>query len=256
MQEEVLRADSVAMAFGDQQVLAGVDLKADEGQALALIGANGSGKTTLMKILAGLLSPDSGEITLLGHRLKALSRREIARRVAVVPQSSPPVFAFTLLEFVLMGYHARSAHFVPSKAQVEGARQALESLGLKELGNRSVARLSGGELQRALMARAIVASAPLWLLDEPTASLDMRHQISLLTQMRHHVETGGTALAALHDLALVHRFFDTVAVLYDAQIEVFGPPDEVLTPPIVSTIYGVEMQRGRVGDNIVWVAKR
>ncbi len=251
----VVRAESVEMAFGDNEVLSGLDLQLDEAMSLALIGANGCGKTTLMKILAGVLVPQAGQITLLGDVLSKLKRREIARRIAVVPQSSPQVFAFTLLEFVLMGYHARSGLFVPSDKQLDGAHQALQSLALGSLAERPVSQLSGGEMQRALMARAMVASATLWLLDEPTASLDMHHQISLLDQMKRHVDAGGAAVAALHDLALVHRFFDRVAVLHDGQIITHGPPDDVLTASVVSTVYGVQMQRGSVDGKTVWVAK-
>ena len=249
----LLRAEKVKMVFGDREVLSGLDLELDEAEAVAVVGANGAGKTTLIKILIGLLEPTAGGVHLQGERLQTLSRRQIARQVAVVPQGTPPVFAYQLLEFVLMGYHARSRLFLPSKDQIDGATRALEALNLDELADRCVSALSGGELQRALMARAMVADAALWLLDEPTASLDMHHQISLLGQVRAHVEAGGSALAVLHDLALVHRFFDRVVVLHDGQVLVEGQPDEALTSSVVSEVYGVEMQRGMVDGKVVWV---
>ncbi len=252
---DIIDARGLAKAFGGNTVLDGVDLSASAGEAIAVVGANGAGKTTLMKILVGLLEADAGSVKLMGDDLVELTRRQIARRVAVVPQGSPQVFGFELLEFVLMGCYARSESFLPTGAQVEQAQAALEELGLARLAARPVSALSGGEMQRALMARAIVADVPLWFLDEPTASLDMSHQIALLEKVRRHVDKGGTVLAILHDLALVHRFFDVVVVLFDGQILAHGPPDEVLEPALVSNLYGLPMQRGEVDGKIVWIAK-
>ena len=251
----MIRAHNIEKTFGDHRVLRGIDIEAGPEEAVAIIGANGAGKTTLLKILTGVLSADAGRITLDGDDLEDLDRREIARRAAVVPQGVPQVFDYTVLEFVLMGHHARNRRFIPSDDDIDEGRRALQKLELETFSGRPVSHLSGGELQRALIARAIVASVPVWLLDEPTASLDMRHQIAILEQLRDYVDAGNTAISVLHDLALVHRFFDRVIALCDGQIRADGPPDDVLTPAVVSEIYGVSMERGKVGDNIVWVAE-
>lgn len=252
---DLLTVTNLHISFDQNHVLSGVDLELGRGEAVALIGANGAGKTTLLKAITRLLRPTAGTVKLNGDDLENLSRRQIARCLAVVPQSSPQVFGYDVLEFVLMGYYAGHSGFLPTEEQIDGAKQALEQLGILDLSHRPVAQISGGELQRALMARAMVAELPLWLLDEPTASLDMCHQIALLEQVRAHVDRGGSALAILHDLALVHRFFDRVAVLLDGQIDAAGSPDQVLTPSRISNVFGVPMQRGEIDGKIVWVAR-
>ncbi len=252
----VLDAREIRHGFGDREILQGVSLHVAPGQTLAIIGPNGAGKTTLLKILAGVLSPDTGDVRLQDDALATLSRREVARRIAVVPQSSAQVFGFTLLEFVLMGYHARTDRFaLPSQAQVDGALQALADLELRELAGASVASLSGGELQRALLARALVADVPLWLLDEPTASLDVRHQIALLDRVRLHADQGGAVIAILHDLALVHRYFDAVAILHEGRLHAIGPPEDLLTPELLSEVFGVALDRLDADGRTLWFVR-
>ena len=251
----LIQAREITRSFGPLPILRGVNLDVHPGQAVALIGPNGSGKSTFLKILSRILRLDSGEVLLRGEPIDSLPRKEIARQIAIVPQSARPVFDYGLLEFVLMGYYARSSHFaMPSAAQIDGARTALKTMGLQDLDSQAVSSLSGGELQRALMARALVANAPLWLLDEPTASLDMRHQIALLEVMRTHVDNGGAAIAILHDLAMVHRFFDQVVLLKGGKFLAKGPPEEALHPELVSSVFEVPLQRGIVAGNHVWVA--
>lgn len=251
---ELLHAAQIEISFGSRKVLDGVALSIAPGEAIALIGPNGAGKSTLMKILSGLIKPDAGQIRLQGDPLQNLPRREIARRIAMVPQGAPQVFDYGLLDFVLMGYYARSSRFaLPSSAEIEGAKNALQTLGLSTLAGHAVSSLSGGELQRALMARALVSKSPLWLLDEPTASLDMRHQIALLEVMKKQVRAGGAAIAILHDLSLVHRFFHRVIVLKDGVFIADGPPEKALQPDLVSTAFGVSMKRGLVAGKNVWV---
>lgn len=250
---EFIRAEDIEVSFGERAILSGVDLAVEPGEAVAVVGANGAGKTTFMKVLAGVLEPDGGRVELRDGRIDEMTRREIARRLAVVSQGTPQVFDYGVLEFALMGNHARTRGFVATDDEIEEARRALRSVELEGLADHPVSKLSGGELQRALMARAIVASVGLWLLDEPTASLDVRHQVTLLNRMREHVADEGAAVAVLHDLALVHRFFDRVVVLVDGEFRADGAPDEVLTEQLVSRTYDAAMQRGRIDGREVWV---
>lgn len=252
---DLLTARGVEVSFGARTVLRGVDLRVANEESVAIIGANGAGKTTLMKVLAGVLAPEAGEVRLGGERLEELPRREVARRLAVVPQGTPQVFAYTVLEFVLMGNYASRGWLVPSQEQIDGARRALTELKMEPLAEQAVSHLSGGELQRALMARAMVSEVDLWLLDEPVASLDMRHRNRVLRQIEEHAREGGAAVAVLHELDLVHRYFDRVIALDGGVSRVDGPPDEVLTPEVVSSVYGVEMERGQVHDKVVWVVE-
>lgn len=251
----VIIGQGIEVSFGERRILAGVDVEVEAGERVALIGANGAGKTTLLRVLAGVLTPQAGKVFLKGWPMAEMARREVAKQVAVVPQRVETSFSFDVLELVLMGFHARSGRFsMPSAAQVEEARQALATMGLEDLAARSVAYLSGGEQQRALMARALVSGGSLWLLDEPTASLDMGHQLVLLDEVVEFSRRGGAVLAILHDLTLVHRYFDRVIVLDEGVVLACGVPDEVLTQEVVSRVYGVQMIRGVVGGRVVWVA--
>ena len=250
-----LRLDGVSRAFaGAGTVVRDVTCEPAAGRATAIIGPNGAGKTTLIRVAAGLLEPTGGTVELDGTPLDDWSRREVARRISVLRQAPPQVFDFSALEMVLMGFHARSGRFaLPSRSQRERALDAMERLEIAHLAERPATALSGGELQRTLMARTLVAETDVWLLDEPTAHLDPRHQTALLDQMRRHVDQGGTALCVLHDLGLVHRFFDDVVVLKAGEVRARGPVDETLDGELLSEVYGVEMQRGTVGGQVVWV---
>ncbi|MFB6374470.1 MAG: ABC transporter ATP-binding protein, partial [Bradymonadaceae bacterium] len=184
----------------------------------------------------------------------AWSRREFARRISVLRQAPPQVFEFSALELVLMGFHARSGRFaLPTDRQRERALEAMACLDIRQLADRPATALSGGELQRALMARTMVAETDIWLLDEPTAHLDPRHQTALLEQMRTHVDDGGAAVCVLHDLSLVHRFFERVIVLDGGGVAARGPVDTTLDGDLLSAVYEVEMARGEVGGHTVWV---
>lgn len=249
----LLETQNLELSFGSNRVLDGLGFRVNRGEAVGVVGPNGAGKTTLLKIVAGLLDPDAGTVRLSGDRLEGLSRRDIARRLAVVPQATPQVFNYSVLQFVLMGHYARSRRLVPTDRQIQRGIEALERVEMKQFADRNVSRLSGGEMQRALVARALVADAPLWLLDEPTANLDMRYRTMVLERIREHADDGGAAVAVVHDLELVHRFFDRVAALCDGRFIADGAPDEVLTPSLVSEMYGVPMRRGCVDGHVVWI---
>ncbi len=252
-----LELQGVGRSFpGAGQVVGGVSLAVEGGTATAIIGPNGAGKTTLIRIAAGLLEPTDGRIVLAGEPMETWSRREIARRVSVLRQAPPQVFDFTALELVLMGFHARTGRFsLPSEQERERALEAMESLEIGHLADRPATALSGGELQRALMARTVVSDTDLWLLDEPTAHLDPRHRIALLERVRMHVDQGGGALCALHDLSLVHRFFDEVVVIGAGEMRARGPVDQTMEAGLLSEVFGVEMQCGEVSGQTVWMPR-
>jgi iron complex transport system ATP-binding protein len=245
----------VSHAFGQLQVLDEVSMSVEAGASVALIGPNGAGKTTLLRIAQGLLAPDSGEVRIGGDAVGVLERQEIARRMSVLRQASPQVFDFSALELVLMGFHARTSRFsLPSESQRRTALDAMETMDVAELAGRPASVLSGGELQRVLMARTLVSGCPLWLLDEPTSNLDLRYQIRLLERVLDHAGDDGAALAILHDLSLAHRFFDRAVVLHDASVVGDGPVDDVLSEELLSEVFGVELRLGEVAGAPCWMA--
>lgn len=249
-----LEATEATHAFEANAVFTDVDLRLEPEIPTALIGPNGAGKTTLLRCLAGLIEPTRGAVVLDGERMSKLSRRDVARRISVVPQAQPAAFAFSALEFVMMGRHARTRRFsLDGPAQRDRAREALAEMGVAEFADRPMTHLSGGEAQRVIMARTIASDAPYWLLDEPTANLDVAHRIAVLQMVRAHCRDGGVALAVVHDLNAVEGWFDRVVVLANGEVAADGPPSEVLTPTLFERAFGIRMRRLSDGGRSAWV---
>lgn len=250
-----LEARHLTHRFGpDVPVLDAVDLSIEPGRSYAVIGPNGAGKSTLVRLLAGLLAPTSGHVLVDDASLQELDRRTAARRISVVPQARPSAFAFTALEFVLMGFHARQSRFsLDGAAQRDAALRALERLQVGALAGRSMTTLSGGEAQRVVMARTIVSDAVYWLLDEPTASLDVAHRVALMRVVREHCDGGGAALAVVHDINLVERWFDEVIVIAGGVIVARGKPADTLHPDLLEAAFGIAMRRIWDGRDAAWI---
>jgi iron complex transport system ATP-binding protein len=233
----------VALALGGRPVLRGVDLTLAPGEVVVLAGRNGAGKTTLLRLATRLVSPDSGEVTLGGRPLAALGRREIARRIALVPQETTVPFPFRVGEVVLMG---RAPHLgllrFESPADVEAARAALARVGIEALADRSILEVSGGERQLAMVARALAQDAEVLLLDEPTAHLDICRRLELLGLLRALAAEGRSALVVSHDLALAAGFANRVAILEEGRILADGPPGETLQPDVIRRAFGIEAE--------------
>lgn len=212
------------------------------GSITGLLGPNGGGKTTLLSLLSGLLAPTTGHVTLDGRPLAALSRRAIARRIAVVPQETHPTFDYTALEIVLMGRHPHLGAW-----QLEGpndeaiALAALASTGTAHLGHRVFSTLSGGEKQRVVIASALAQQPDVLLLDEPTASLDLGHQLevaAVLVELSR--QRAVTMVVATHDLNLAASICDQLVLVRDGRVIAHGPTREVLTGDTVRRVYDVE----------------
>jgi iron complex transport system ATP-binding protein len=230
---------------GRREVLRGVDLTLRPGELVALVGTNGSGKTTLLRLLAGTLRAERGKLILFGRRAASWSRLELARRVAVLPQSLELPSGFGVGELVAMGRlpHSRSL-FGATTDDTEAVDRALRDADAVDLAMRTADELSGGERQRVLVAMALAQEPALLLLDEPTLHLDVAHQIALLQTIRRLRRQRGIAvLAVLHDLALAAVASPRVAVLDDGRLVADGAPDEVLTPALVERVFGVRIEQ-------------
>ncbi len=252
-----IELSSVTVRLGGRPVVDAVDLDVGDGEWLALIGPNGAGKTTLLRAVAGLV-PYEGSIVLDGRPARELRRTELARLLAVVPQepSTPPWM--TVGEYVLMG---RTPHLGPlakeGREDREAAAHAVSRLDLDGYEERRLGTLSGGEKQRAVVARALAQEARVVLLDEPTSSLDIGHQqqaLELLDSLRE--ESGLTLVAAMHDLTLAAQYADRMTLLDGGRVVVEGAPRDVLTEALVEVHYGAEVDVVPVGGRVAVVPRR
>ncbi len=240
MTDPVLRFEGVALNFGEREVLKGVDLEVPEGAVVALAGRNGAGKTTLLRIASRVLRPTAGRIWVGGAPIDRLSRRELAKQLAVVPQDTPVSFPFRVIEVVLMG---RSPHLgvlgFESRADVALAREVMERVGIEAFADRSILDLSGGERQLVLIARALTQQPRVLLLDEPTAHLDLAHRVAVLDLVRDFARDGRSALVISHDLSLSARASDGLALLAEGRVLDSGRPVDVLTPDNLMIAFGI-----------------
>jgi len=236
-----LRFERVMVRLGAVEVLRGVDLAVEPGEVVGLLGRNGAGKTTLLRTATRVIAPDAGSVWVDGDAVTALSRRELARRVAVVPQETHVPFPFRVAEVVLMGRTPHQGAFAfESPADLERAQQALERMGVAHLADRSILEVSGGERQLVMVARALVQDPRALLFDEPTAFLDLAHRVQVLGAVRELARDGRAALVVTHDLTLAARFCDRLALLAEGRVLAAGPPAQVLDPQRLREAYGVE----------------
>ncbi|MGD9587810.1 MAG: ABC transporter ATP-binding protein [Pyrinomonadaceae bacterium] len=226
----MIRAENISFSYGAGPVLDGLSLELRPGEFVGLIGANGSGKTTLMRILLGFLRPGSGTVFLKGDPVLGLARREIAKRATLVQQDTYIDFAFTVREVVAMGRTPYLGRFTP-EGPVDASiiDRAMAETETDRFAARPVTELSGGERQRVHLARAMAQDTEIILLDEPTANLDLTHQIEALEMIRSMTQQGKTAFAAIHDLGLASRYCDRLVLLSGGRIAADGPPASVIT---------------------------
>jgi iron complex transport system ATP-binding protein len=240
---EVLRVEHLRVRFDGTAVLDDVSLCVGAGELVGLVGPNGSGKTTLLRAVAALV-PAEGRVWLTGTELEQLSPKAVAQRAARVAQSTTiePALALSVEEVVLAGRAPHLGRWQWERSRDHAAaQQAMQRTTTRHLIDRLVAELSGGERQRVLVARALAQEPRLLLLDEPTANLDLAHQIRVFGLVRSLANQDGlAAVAAIHDLELASRFCDRLVLLHRGQIVAAGPPAAVLSTERLSAVYGVQ----------------
>jgi iron complex transport system ATP-binding protein len=237
----MLAVEDITVRYGPCDVLAGITFTLSAGELVVLVGPNGSGKTTLIKALNGTLPTVEGSVKLDGRPLAEYSRRELARRIAVVAQENETKFPVTVLDFVLAGRFASGSAFGwEGPDDIAIAEKALAECALDRFGTRLMNELSGGERQRVVMARAVAAGSEILLLDEPTANLDLTHQAVMFSLVRDRCQRlGHSAVVITHDLNLAAEFADRILMLRQGTIVAAGTAEEVLNAENITHVFGV-----------------
>jgi iron complex transport system ATP-binding protein len=244
----LVEAEAVSFDYGSRRALDRVSFTARAGELVALLGPNGAGKSTLLRLAAGLLAPSEGRVRVGGLEAHAAPRRAFARICALVPQEPRAPWPFTVREAVMMG---RAPHqgllAVPGPFDHGAVDGALRACDLQELADRRLDALSGGERRRVFFARALAQEPRVLLLDEPTAFLDLAHQVAAMEMARVAARAGLCVVAVLHDLNLAGESADRIVVLSGGRVVADGPPREVLSAGRVQEVWGVPVWRGENG---------
>lgn len=238
----MIEVEAVTVELGGTEILAEVTMAVSRGEVVGLVGPNGAGKTTLLRTINGYLSPTTGSVSLGGDSLDGLDAAAIGRAVATVPQETAVAFDFDVETVVGMGRHPHLGRFdVWSAADTSAVDAALNQTNTAQFRNRSIDALSGGQRRRVLIAQALAQETPALLLDEPTASLDINHQVRLLSLLRELAAEEKAVLVALHDLELAARFCDRLVLLADGQVRAQGSPAAVLRADVLSEVFGIDV---------------
>jgi len=243
---ELLACRDLCCGYVDRKVLWDVSLTLRPGEITALLGPNGSGKSTLLKTISKTIPMLGGDVSVDGRSVSKMSFRELARKVAFVPQEEHVPFRFRVFEVVLMGRMPHSTGLLDSQSDLEAAESALAEAGCESLRDRAITELSGGEKQRVLVARALAQEAPVLLLDEPTSHMDIGHQVAMVRLAHKLAGAGYAILAAVHDLNLAALLAKDAVLLRDGVIAMSGTCEEVLEDPRLDEVYGVQFNRFRL----------
>ncbi len=236
----MLQVENLSFKIKEKKILVQAGFQVHEGEFVGIIGPNGSGKSTLLKNVYKVLKPQEGKIMFMNRDLLTMSNREMAQQLAVVIQEQEASFDFTVEEVVMMGRHAKKKMMESeNEADREIVHQTLRATGLYEIREQSFITLSGGEKQRAFIARALVQDTPCLLLDEPTNHLDIKYQLELMNLVKTQKKT---VVAVIHDLNIASMYCDRLYALKEGKIVASGTPKQVLTPEFIKEVYEVEAE--------------
>ena len=242
-----LEVSGLQFAYKNNPVLKGVDFSADAGRFVCVLGENGAGKTTLFRCLLGLLDGYEGSIHVDGVNGRSLSARDLARKIAYIPQAHTPVFNYSVFETVLMGTNVLTHGLrTPGKDERDTTGQMLEMLDISHLAERSFAELSGGERQLTLIARALAQKSHILVMDEPTANLDYGNQFRVMRRIKQLAGSDYLIILSTHNPEHALLYADYVLVLKEGKALMYGTPEDVLSPETIERIYGVTVELQKV----------
>lgn len=236
-----IEVKNLSFAYDERKVLDNVSLCAEGGEFVSILGSNGVGKSTLFRCMLGLLSGYSGEVLLDGTEIRKLTVREISEKVAYIPQHSNPAFNYSVEQIILMGTTAGTRAFErPKEAERLRVRDAMKKMGIEHLSQRCFHRLSGGERQLVIIARALAQNAGILMLDEPTSALDFGNQLLVMTRARQLADEGYTVIQTTHNPDQAYLFSDRIVAIKNGAVVKDGTPDEVINDNTISELYNAQ----------------
>lgn len=239
----MIRTEKLSFAYDKELILDHVDFEAQAGQLVVVLGRNGAGKSTFFKCILGFLNRYTGNVFLEGKDSRTLSRREMTKIAAYIPQTEIPVYNYPVFDTVLMGTTGTLSPLQsPGAEQIATARQAVKSMGIEDLAERGINDISGGERQLALLARAIAQQAHLLIMDEPTANLDYGNQHLVMQTIKEMVGNGYTVLLSTHNPEHALLYATHVLALKDRKVYASGPADKVITEELLGDLYGMKVR--------------
>ena len=239
-------------AYGDRQVLRGITFSVDKGELVSVLGPNGVGKSTLFQCILGIHKKFSGEIEIEGRSVLEMGARSLAQRIAYIPQSHYPALHYSVLDMVLMGTAAQfSSVMSPGKQQLDIARWALDKIGIGDFAQRDFMRISGGERQLVLIARALAQQSRMLIMDEPTANLDYGNQVRVLTQIEALAKDGFTILKSTHNPEHAYLYSSRIVAMRNGALAANGTPGETLTSELIRALYGIDAHVQSLYDDAV-----
>ena len=249
-----VRVEHLGFSYGAHEVLRDISFEVTDGTLVNVLGPNGTGKSTLFRCILGLNTSYSGSIFVNGKDISSLSIRERAREMAFIPQSHKPVYDYAVLDVVLMSSGAGAgAFFSPKQTHINRAYEALDRVGIGFLADRPYTRISGGEQQLVLIARALAQNASTIIMDEPTSALDYGNTVRVLSCVRQLAEDGLTVIQSTHQPDQAFLYADKTLVLHEGNLLAYGTPKDTITAGLISKIYGVDVEVTSLHDDKVRV---
>ncbi len=251
---DLLKIEGLCMDFGDFRALDNINFSLGKGRLVGLIGPNGCGKSTMMKCICKINQMTSGTITIDGNDVGSMHPSEIAKLVASVPAEAGQTFGMSVMDMVMLGrYPFVDRLWWETEEDEAKVREALRTFGLDDLRHNQVSKLSSGERQRALIAKAYVQEPKLMLVDEPTSHLDMKYKLDVMEYLQSMARTDMTVMVAEHDISLMARYCDVCIIMKKGRIMTIGDPKKVITPQLIRDVYEVDARVGLDEDGEIYV---